>query len=130
MRRAFNWSSIILPEHISGSFYGVVFRSKRAPGSESTNLYTADRLAHEEAVSSGGLLMYFYGSPDPITGSNLATCVWTSRAEALAASALPLHAKAVVHARKAYASFELSRYRLTKLEGETTLRVEECDGEE
>lgn len=124
VRRVFNWSAIRLPAETSASFYGVVFRSKRANGSESTNLYTADRLAHEEAVAAGGLLMYFYGAPDAVTGSNLATCIWTSREAAIAASALPLHAKATAHARKAYESFELSRYRVVKIAGETGLRIE------
>ncbi|KAB8343234.1 hypothetical protein FH972_022824 [Carpinus fangiana] len=124
VRRVFNWSAIQLPADSSGTFYGVVFRSKRAAGSESTNLYSADRAAHEEAVAAGGLLMYFYGAPDAVTGTNLATCIWTSRADAIAASALPLHALAVAHARKAYESFELSRYRVVKREGETGVSVE------
>ena len=38
--------------------YIVAFRSKRAEGSVDVDLYTADREAHEEAVTQGGLLAY------------------------------------------------------------------------
>ena len=38
--------------------YIVAFRSKRAEGSVDLDLYTADREAHEEAVTQGGLLAY------------------------------------------------------------------------
>jgi hypothetical protein len=69
--------------------------------------------------------MYWYGSPSEKTGHNLATCIWTSRPDAIQASSLPLHARAAVHARKAYESFELSRYAIRKVQGETKLRLEE-----
>lgn len=124
IRTLFNWSSLRLPTHISSTFYGVVFRSTRAHGSESTNLYMADKLAHEEAVRSGGLLMYFYGTPDPATGVNLATCIWSSRADARKASALPMHRLAVEHAKKAYGWFELERYAVVKRRGEQGVRIE------
>ena len=127
VRNLFNWTSLRLPAETSGIFYGVVFRSKRAPGSESTNLYQADKLAHEEAVTSGGLLMYFYGSPDPDTGVNLATCVWSSRDDARIASRLPMHRLAVEHARKAYAWFELERYAVVKRQGEEGVVIEAWD---
>lgn len=89
------------------------------------NLYEADRRSHEEAVNSGGLMMYWYGTPNKQTGHNLATCVWTNRQDALRASSLPLHARAAAHSLKAYESFELHRYGLRKVRGETKLRLEE-----
>lgn len=57
--KAFNWDEIELPENIEKEFYCVAFRSRRKPDVD-TDLYTADRLAHEEAVeaSQGNLLMY------------------------------------------------------------------------
>lgn len=124
VRSLFNWSSLKLPSHMSGTFYGVVFRSNRALGSESTNLYLADKLAHEEAVHSGGLLMYFYGDPDPQTGVNLATCIWSSRKDARDASKLPMHRLAVERAKKAYSWFALDRYSVVKHPGEEGLRIE------
>lgn len=126
VKRIFNWSELpSLPIEDEYTWYGVAFRSKRRSGSESLNLYEADRRSHEEAVDSGGLLMYWYGSPNPITGHNLATCIWTNRQDAIRASSLPLHARAAAHALKAYESFELNRYALRKVKGETQLRVEE-----
>ncbi|UZJ55046.1 hypothetical protein CBS101457_004366 [Exobasidium rhododendri] len=126
LKRLFNWDELPpLSEDVEHTWYGVAFRSKRRVGSESVNFYEDDRLSHEEAVNSGGLLMYWYGSPSEKTGHNLATCIWTSRSDALKASSLPLHARAAVHARKAYESFELSRYAIRKVPGETRLRLEE-----
>jgi hypothetical protein len=126
LQRLFNWDDLpSLPEDVEYTWYGVAFRSKRRVGSESMNFYEDDRRSHEEAVNSGGLLMYWYGSPSEKTGHNLATCIWTSRADALKASSLPLHARAAVHSRKAYESFELSRYAIRKVQGETKLRLEE-----
>jgi len=124
VRSTFNWDELRLPAHTSGVFYGVVFRSLRRPGSESTDLYDADRLAHEEAVHSGGLLMYWYGVPDSVTGANLATCIWTSQDYARRASKLPLHREAVRHAVDAYESFDLSRYAVVKRKGEDGVRIE------
>jgi hypothetical protein len=64
--------------------YVVAFRSTRAPNSASIDLYDADRLAHEEAASAGGLLAYWFGTP--LEGINLATCIWQSRKHARDAS--------------------------------------------
>lgn len=126
VKRIFNWSELpSLPVEDEYTWYGVAFRSKRRIGSESMNLYEADRRSHEEAVDSGGLLMYWYGSPNEQTGHNLATCIWTNRQDAIRASALPLHARAAAHALKAYESFELNRYALRKVKGETQLQLEE-----
>ncbi|KAI9720982.1 MAG: hypothetical protein M1828_005454 [Chrysothrix sp. TS-e1954] len=118
----FNWSELQIPSTLQGTLHGVVFRSRRAPGSTSTDLYEADRLAHEEAVNSGGLLMYWYGTPDA-AGNNLATCIWTDKESAKVASRLPKHREAVQHAIKAYQSFDLSEFRVEKREGECQFRV-------
>ncbi|CAO1629336.1 unnamed protein product [Jaminaea pallidilutea] len=125
----FNWSSLHLPLHVSKTWYGVAFRSIRKKGSESINLYEADRASHEEAVRSGGLLLYWYGSPSESTGENLATCIWTSREDAVRASRLPLHKAAALHAAPAYEKYQLSRYRVVKRSGETALRVESWGSE-
>ncbi|PWN44365.1 hypothetical protein IE81DRAFT_273627, partial [Ceraceosorus guamensis] len=110
------WDKLSIPADLDGTWYGVIFRSKRRPFVHNIGLYEADRLAHEEAVSSGGLMMYWYGTPDAL-GSNLATCVWTSREAAKVASALPLHKKAASKSSKAYETFELARYRLVARDG-------------
>jgi hypothetical protein len=40
--------------------YIVAFRSIREASSDSVDLYEADRAAHEEAVSNGGLILYWF----------------------------------------------------------------------
>lgn len=72
---AFNWHELSLPVHEEREWYCVVFRSKRKAGSDGgrtlynstifvirrtdvsllTALYEADKKAHEEAVSNGGV---------------------------------------------------------------------------
>lgn len=122
--KTFNWSSLRLPLSLQHEWYGVTFRSVRRPASSSLSLYQADRLSHEEAVSSGGLILYWYGQPDVETGENLATCIWTSREEARKASTLPMHRRARDLATLAYERFELQRYRVVKREGESGLSIE------
>ncbi|KZT10633.1 uncharacterized protein LAESUDRAFT_720985 [Laetiporus sulphureus 93-53] len=124
---AFNWSELELPESIEREWYCVVFRSKRRSGSESGSLYDADRLAHEEAVQNGGLLLYWYGTPHPESGMNLATCIWQSRAHALAANTRPHHIRAMRLAAASYEHYELKRYWLRKTKGERGLTVRPYD---
>lgn len=68
---AFNWLNLELPEDEEREWYAVAFRSRRKKGSDSGRKYTrvsikacltidaalydADRQAHEEAVSNGGV---------------------------------------------------------------------------
>ncbi|SNX86987.1 uncharacterized protein MEPE_05696 [Melanopsichium pennsylvanicum] len=125
LRSSFNWSSLgPLPLSASRVWYGVLFLSVRRKDSESQSFYEADRLAHEEATASGGLIMYWYGSPSPTTGVNLATCIWTSRRDAIEASKLPLHRKAAVWAAPSYERYDLVRYRVVKRSNEARLRIE------
>ncbi|KAG8833809.1 hypothetical protein FRC17_010050 [Serendipita sp. 399] len=120
---AFNWADMVLPIEEEREWYCVAFRSRRKPGSESAPLYEQDRLAHEEAVHRGGLIMYWYGVPDPKTGLNLATCIWQSRRFALAATTGPQHMLAMRLAAASFAEFRLERYVLKKHVGDTGLRV-------
>lgn len=125
LRTSFNWSLLpALPLPAIRSWYGVLFLSQRKVGSESSSFYEADRLAHEEATRSGGLIMYWYGAPSPSTGANLATCIWTSRTAALQASKLPLHHKAARFAAPSYERYDLIRYKVVKYAGETRVRIE------
>lgn len=71
--------------------YIVAFRSTRRKDADADRLYQADRDAHEEAVTAGGLLLYWYGSVNR-AGENLATCIWQSRRDAIAANRNPKHA--------------------------------------
>ncbi|KAF8893370.1 hypothetical protein BD779DRAFT_1045711 [Infundibulicybe gibba] len=140
---AFNWSELVLPADEDREWYCVVFRSRRRPGSDGGRklgthpyfiyvsyflpliaLYDADKKAHEEAVRNGGLIMYWYGIPNPQTGMNLATCIWQSRKHAMAANSQPYHAAAMRLAAQSFDTYNLERYRLQKLRGETGVTIE------
>ncbi len=55
------------------AFYLVIFRSKLNPTADRVRLGELDKNSHEEACASGGLLTYWFGSPDEEC-RNLATC--------------------------------------------------------
>jgi len=54
-------------------YYVVIFRSKLRPDFEAPLLWELDRESHREAVESGGLLKYWFGSTDS-QNRNMATC--------------------------------------------------------
>ncbi|KAJ3799153.1 hypothetical protein GGU11DRAFT_528141 [Lentinula aff. detonsa] len=121
---AFNWHELSLPEDEEREWYCVVFRSKRKAGSDGGSLYEADKKAHEEAVGNGGLILYWYGIPDQQTGMNLATCIWQSRKHAIAANSRPHHIRAMMLAKDSYEVYDLERYVLRKVAGETGVTVQ------
>ncbi|KAF5348625.1 hypothetical protein D9758_006853 [Tetrapyrgos nigripes] len=127
---AFNWSELALPSEDEREWYCVVFRSKRKAGSDGGSLYEADRKAHEEAVSNGGLILYWYGIPNQETGLNLATCIWQSRKHAIAANSRPHHIRAMRLAAESYEIYDLERYVLRKLVGQPGVTVEAFAGGE
>lgn len=97
---AFNWGQLDLGPDAQREWYVVAFRSLRSPAADPELLGRADRLAHEEAVGNGGLLGYWYGNATSNEkGANLATCIWMSRAHALAANTGERHQEAVALAR-------------------------------
>ncbi|SCV69828.1 BQ2448_1222 [Microbotryum intermedium] len=150
---AFNSDDVKLPVHLEREWYIVAFRSTRAKDSPSRDLYEADRQAHEEAVTvstrtfdpfrnprlspsyhfddlqAGGLLAYWFGVPNS-HGSNLATCIWMSRAHAVRAIAGPKHVEAMRLAEAMYANYDLERYVLRKTKGELGVTIEPWRGGE
>lgn len=72
--------------------------------------------------------MYWYGTPHPATGLNLATCIWQSRAHAIAANSRPHHIRAMRLAAASYERYDLERHRLYKVRGERNIRVDSYDG--
>ncbi|KIK67461.1 hypothetical protein GYMLUDRAFT_69645 [Collybiopsis luxurians FD-317 M1] len=125
---AFNWNELRLPEHEEREWYCVVFRSKRRAGSDGGSLYEADKRAHEEAVGNGGLILYWYGIPNQQTGMNLATCIWQSRKHAIAANSRPHHVRAMMLAKESYEIYDLERYVLRKLAGESGISIHPFTG--
>ena len=61
-------------------FYVVTFRSQFKPDADEQRLFELDSKSHEEAMASGGLLKYWYGSKNE-EFRNLATCksIFTDR---------------------------------------------------
>ena len=96
----FNWSSVLEALTIISSkagykfprseFYIIVFRSRLPKDADRVRLGKLDKDAHREAIVSGQLLKYWFGTPHPETGRNLATCVWRHRNDAKKGGAGPV----------------------------------------
>ncbi|KAF7184066.1 hypothetical protein CNMCM7691_004625 [Aspergillus felis] len=82
-------------------FYVVVFRSTLLASADADRLHELDSRSHQEAVASGGLLKYWFGSKNA-RRENLATCVWRSREDAHRGGTGPWHRKARGAARELY----------------------------
>ncbi|KAK9370446.1 hypothetical protein V1509DRAFT_561142 [Lipomyces kononenkoae] len=108
---SFNWQAIIdFLSEISVAegyqwkkrrFYVVTFRSKLLPDIDLQQLHDLDAHAHQEAVASGGLLKYWFGTKNQ-SHQNLATCLWRSREDARAGGAGPRHKDAMAATRGLY----------------------------
>ncbi len=80
---SFNWNEVFdLVRTLAGaeghawarqSFYVVSFRSKLQPDVDQDYLHTLDAYSHQEAIASGGLLKYWFGTKNE-ERQNLATC--------------------------------------------------------
>jgi len=80
---SFNWSAVFALLRdlctLSGvnwqqqEFYLVIFRSKLRSDADRNRLGQLDQKSHQEACESGGLLTYWFGTPDAEM-RNLATC--------------------------------------------------------
>ncbi|RHZ62210.1 hypothetical protein CDV55_106349 [Aspergillus turcosus] len=82
-------------------FYVVVFRSTLSASADAERLYELDARSHQEAVASGGLLKYWFGTKNA-RRENLATCIWRSREDAHRGGTGPWHRKARGAARELY----------------------------
>ncbi|KAF2097973.1 hypothetical protein NA57DRAFT_57145 [Rhizodiscina lignyota] len=90
------------------TFYAVAFFSKLQEGVDRDLLYQLDKESHREAVESGGLLMYYFGSPNE-ERRNLATCMWRSEKDAKLGGTGPWHKRARLEARNLYETIEFKR---------------------
>lgn len=80
---SFNWSEVFallrsLSKRVGyewkqQDFCVVIFRSKLQANIDRDRLGLLDKMSHQEACASGGLLKYWFGSPDE-ERQNLATC--------------------------------------------------------
>ncbi|KAL4796407.1 hypothetical protein BDV19DRAFT_360917 [Aspergillus venezuelensis] len=131
---SFNWPSIISKLHSLAaeekfswqrtSFYVVAFRSILRADADGDRLHLLDERSHAEAVRSGGLLKYWFGSKNEWR-ENLATCVWRSREDARAGGTGPWHAQARGAARAMYEKIEFTTMELVvgEEEGEWELKA-------
>lgn len=108
---AFDWSRVARKLG-TGEWYLVAFRSIRRADADEIRLAEFDDRAHHEAQSSPGFVHYFKG-PAAADGSCLSFCMWTSRAEARAASGRPDHIRAVSVINEMYEHYTLEFLRVT-----------------
>ncbi|OJJ63410.1 hypothetical protein ASPSYDRAFT_97595, partial [Aspergillus sydowii CBS 593.65] len=119
---SFNWNSVFETLHdiaakqggkpwTRRSFYVVAFRSVLCADADPDRLHLLDERSHAEAVASGGLLKYWFGSKNE-KRENLATCVWRSREDARAGGIGPWHAQARGAAKTMYERIEFTTLEL------------------
>lgn len=113
---AFDWSDAGR-QLGTGEWYLVAFRSIRRAGADEIRLAEFDDRAHHEAESAPGFVHYFKG-PAADDGSCLSFCLWTSRAEARAASGRPAHLEAVSVIGEMYEAYTLEFLRVTGRAGQ------------
>ncbi|KAI6216804.1 hypothetical protein M3Y99_01798700 [Aphelenchoides fujianensis] len=118
LESSFNWDETAerLGLDKEGTWFIVAFRSVRRADACGKTLYQADAQAHQEAIESGGLLKYWYGTLDD-QRQCLAMCIWSNREFARVATVKPLHIQAVSLTRRMYVSYTLERYQLIKRKG-------------
>jgi len=121
---AFDWSEVA-KQLGDGEWYMVAFRSIRRIDADNERLNVYDERAHVEAATAPGFVYYFKGPASP-DRSCLSFCLWTSRAEARAASGKPDHVEAVSLLNEMYESYNLEFVRVTGRAGQP-LRFEPYD---
>lgn len=113
--QGFNWDDCFAAVE-SGHWYLVVFRSKHRAEADEDLLTALDNAASESARELPGFLYYFIGTPLH-SGECLSFCLWTSREEAVLASAQPAHREAMTKGIPFYEYYTLERYDVLKSEG-------------
>lgn len=109
-------------------FYVVEFRSKLKANIDNPLLFKLDKESHREATASGGLLKYWFGSPDS-ERRNLATCksqhvlhiysiltirpgLWRSKEDAIEGGKGPWHKQARAITAGMYESIDVKGLKL------------------
>jgi hypothetical protein len=113
--QAFDWADVATALG-DGEWYMVAFRSVRRADADHDLLTAHDDWAHDEAMHAPGFIHYFKGPLCP-DGTCLSFCLWTSRAEARAASGRPRHAQAATLVGQMYESYTLEFLRVVRVAG-------------
>ncbi|CAG7952476.1 unnamed protein product [Penicillium salamii] len=98
------------------SYYVVIFRSILLPDADGDRLYALDAHSHREAIASGGLLKYWFGSKNE-DRRNLATCIWRTRNDAKLGGRGPWHAQARAAATVMYEEILFTTLKLDIFDG-------------
>lgn len=98
--------------------YVIAFRSilhKEVQESSAKRQFLADidKQSHIEANQSGGLLKYWFGTPDDVHGQNLATCWWRSKADAKAGGGGKAHREGMKAVKDWFENWKVEEYQLT-----------------
>lgn len=80
-------------------------------------LAKVDKDLHREANESGGLLKYWFGTPDDVHATNVATCWWRNEADALKGGRGEAHRLGVATVRGWYRKWAVEEYVLKLGEG-------------
>ncbi len=121
---AFDWTGVAR-QLGEGEWYLVAFRSVRRMDVDEVRLATYDERAHQEAALAPGFVHYYKG-PAASDRTCLSFCIWTSRAEARAASGRPQHLEAIKLLDEMYEAYALEFLRVTGSAG-GTLRFQPYD---
>ncbi|KAL8675282.1 MAG: hypothetical protein Q9224_007476 [Gallowayella concinna] len=118
---SFNWDAVfrLLAAKVKAEgfawreqfFYVIIFRSQVPASTDRGDLAALDVKAHAEAMASGGLLKYWFGTPNA-DGRNLATCIWRRREDAQPGSSGEGHKAAMRATINLYTEWQVERLKL------------------
>ncbi|ODV81096.1 uncharacterized protein CANTADRAFT_25357 [Suhomyces tanzawaensis NRRL Y-17324] len=80
-------------------------------------LAKVDKDSHVEANESGGLLKYWFGTPDDVHGKNLATCWWETKEHAKKGGRGKAHREGMTAVRSWFKHWQVEEYQLNLAKG-------------
>lgn len=93
-------------------FRSVLYEKVRNSCEKRQFLANVDKESHAEANKSGGLLKYWFGTPDDTHGRNLATCWWRSREDAKSGGSGKAHRKGMNEVKSWFKHWQVEEYAL------------------
>lgn len=105
--------------------YVIAFRSQLHTDTQQSAdrrkyLGEVDKASHEEANVSGGLLKYWFGTPEDTMGRNLATCWWRSKEDAKAGGGGKAHRQGMAKVKGWFAHWQVEEYRVVFTDNDYT----------
>lgn len=93
-------------------FKSALYEEVRNSSEKRQFLANVDMASHTEANKSGGLLKYWFGTPDDTHGRNLATCWWRSREDAKLGGGGKAHRKGMKEVKRWFKHWQVEEYTL------------------